>query len=211
MSTFSTALPTMMFAVFSVHAALGGCITLRNVFISLALLSIARTLSNFVFVSAITHLAEAVVAVKRIQVCPLSYVTGAHPLSYVTGEHPLSYVTEVHPLSSVTGAHPLSSVTGVHPSPMSQRCIPTPLSQRCIPSPLSQGCIPSPLSHAGVHPLSSVTGVHPLSSVTEAHPLSSVTCMFCFIEQNFLLMENLNQLTSVKNNELEMQKDSKGK
>ncbi len=68
LSTFATALPTMMFAVFSVYSALGECITLRSVFVTLTLLAIARTLSNFVFISAITNIAEAVVALKRIQV-----------------------------------------------------------------------------------------------------------------------------------------------
>ena len=70
LSTYTFTLPLMMFVVFSVYGALEGveAVTLRKVFITLSLLTVAKNLSNFVFVAATTHVSEGLVAMKRIKV-----------------------------------------------------------------------------------------------------------------------------------------------
>ena len=68
LSPFAATLPTMMFAIFSVYAGIGECVTLRKVFVSLLLLTAARIVSIYDFIAAVSHLSEATVAIKRIQV-----------------------------------------------------------------------------------------------------------------------------------------------
>lgn len=67
-SMYATYQPMMMFAVFSVYAAMGECITLRKVFISFLLLSSIKLFCNFYLVLGISRISEGIVAIKRIQV-----------------------------------------------------------------------------------------------------------------------------------------------
>ncbi len=71
LSLFLTSLPTNMFVIFSVHAALGEEITKRKIFITLSLLGVFKIYFNFIFVFAVSQLAESLVALKRIKVCLL--------------------------------------------------------------------------------------------------------------------------------------------
>ena len=69
LALFVTFLPTTMFLMFSVHAALGEEITKRKIFVTLSLLAVFKIYFNYIFVFAVSQLSEAAVALKRIKVC----------------------------------------------------------------------------------------------------------------------------------------------
>ena len=66
-SLFLSSLPTIMFVMFSVHAALGGEVTKRKVFVTLSLLSVLNIYFNLMVVG-FADVSEASVALKRIKV-----------------------------------------------------------------------------------------------------------------------------------------------
>ena len=72
LSCFSVYVPLVMFAMFSVYATGGGAVTPKRVFTILSLLTVLRVYSVHLFTLGVLLLSEAVVGLKRIQVCTLS-------------------------------------------------------------------------------------------------------------------------------------------